>query len=59
MEIREQFAICKFYIPKSQIDKLERIVRMTPTPILNDLPLKKPPSSFKSNLFVNPGQQIV
>ena len=32
---------------------------MSPSPILNQLPLKKPPSLFDTNLYTGPGQQIV
>lgn len=32
---------------------------MAPTPILDSIPLGKPPSYFQTNLFTYPGQQIV
>lgn len=59
MSIRDQFLTCRFYISKLQVHKLERILRMTPSPILNELSIGKAPSRFQSNLFLNPGQQIV
>lgn len=46
MEIQDQFVVAKFYIPSSKNKELSHISNMVPTPILNKIPLGKPPSYF-------------